>query len=83
MSYTKAEIDAFSKIRSKILGSRLFILLLLGIIAITLKLAGAVDWSWAWTTSPIWIGAIYFVIGLLEISCLGISYESQKSKGAS
>jgi hypothetical protein len=33
-----------------------------------LKLTGALDWSWVWVTSPLWIlGAFFFVIFLIVI----------------
>lgn len=29
---------------------------LLGIVFITLKLCGVIDWSWWWVTAPLWVG---------------------------
>jgi hypothetical protein len=36
-----------------------------------LKLAGSVEWSWTWVTSPIWIQisiSVVFVVGILILS---------------
>ncbi len=35
---------------------------LLTAIAAILKLAGAITWPWLWVMSPLWIGAIIFVV---------------------
>lgn len=39
---------------------------LLGVVFITLKLTGNIDWSWWWVTIPLWGGAaisfIFFVL---------------------
>lgn len=46
---------------------------LLGVVFVTLKLTGYIDWSWWWVTAPFWgglalfaaiflIGAVYIVI---------------------
>ena len=34
----------------------------LGILFITLKLLGKIDWSWWWVLSPLWIGAVIFLL---------------------
>jgi len=34
----------------------------LGILFITLKLLGKIDWSWWWVLSPLWIGALVFLL---------------------
>ena len=37
----------------------------LGILFITLKLVGVIDWSWWWVTAPIWGGlAVALVLGV-------------------
>lgn len=43
---------------------------ILGLIFVTLKLTGVINWSWLWVLSPFWIpfalvGAIAFVAGLV------------------
>lgn len=35
---------------------------LLAVAFIVLKLCGVIAWSWWWVLSPLWIGAILFVI---------------------
>lgn len=35
---------------------------LLAILFIALKLTGYITWSWWWVLSPLWIGAIIFVL---------------------
>lgn len=44
------------------LGSVLFVVFLV------LKLTDNIDWSWWWVFSPLWIGAILFVIGFLAVT---------------
>ena len=36
---------------------------LLGIVFVTLKLCGVIDWSWWWVTAPFW-GPIAFVVAI-------------------
>jgi hypothetical protein len=38
---------------------------LLGIVFVTLKLTGYIDWSWWWVTVPFWGGAALIVALLL------------------
>ena len=39
---------------------------LLGIVFVTLKLTGYIDWSWWWVTAPFWAGlAVMAVCGVL------------------
>lgn len=50
------------------------ILGLLGVVFVTLKLCGVIDWSWWWVTLPFWGGiavvlSILLIIGLVLISC--------------
>ena len=43
---------------------------LLGIVFITLKLIGIINWSWLWVLSPIWIPfAIWFVLVVVILVC--------------
>jgi hypothetical protein len=37
---------------------------LLGVVFVTLKLCGVIDWSWWWVTAPFW-GPIAFVVSVL------------------
>lgn len=38
------------------------ILPVLGLIFVTLKLIGKIDWSWWWITAPFWGGAILWIV---------------------
>ena len=40
---------------------------LLTIVFITLKLLGAITWSWWWILSPIWISALLVVLLLVAL----------------
>lgn len=40
---------------------------LLGVVFITLKLCGVIDWSWWWVTCPFWIPLIFATTFLLII----------------
>jgi hypothetical protein len=37
---------------------------LLGVVFVTLKLTGFIDWSWWWVTAPFW-GGLALVIGIM------------------
>lgn len=43
--------------------------IILGVVFITLKLCGVIDWSWVWVLAPLWISAglwmILFLIALV------------------
>lgn len=39
---------------------------------VVIKLAGVIDWSWAWVLSPLWLPPVFFASGLLLIA-LGIA----------
>lgn len=43
---------------------------LLTIVFITLKLLNAIDWSWWWVLSPIWISTAISVVLAILIICL-------------
>ena len=42
----------------------------LTIVFITLKLVGYISWPWWWVLSPLWVGAILLVVGVLLIVLL-------------
>lgn len=44
---------------------------LLGVVFVTLKLVGVIDWSWWWVTAPFW-GGLALVLAILGIGALGI-----------
>ena len=49
--------------------SSIGVLGLLGVVFITLKLTGVIDWSWWWVTCPFW-GGIALVCVILGITVL-------------
>jgi len=52
---------------------------LLGIVFVTLKLTGVINWSWWWVTVPFWGGiALGVVILLICILAIGIGEASKK-----
>lgn len=42
---------------------------LLGVVFITLKLTGYIDWSWWWVLAPFW-GSALFIVLLLTVAFL-------------
>ena len=42
---------------------------LLGVVFVTLKLTGYIDWSWWWVTAPFWGG---FVVALVMFAMIGM-----------
>lgn len=41
---------------------------LLGVVFVTLKLCGVIDWSWWWVTAPFWGGIALVIIVLMAVS---------------
>jgi hypothetical protein len=59
------------------------ILDLLGVVFVTLKLCGVIDWSWWWVTAPFWGGFVLLLAILLiaGIVWLGVAaYERVTSR---
>ena len=51
------------------------ILGLLGIVFVTLKLTGVIDWSWWWVTLPFWGGlALVLVIAAIAV-IIGVALD--------
>ncbi|MNP84202.1 hypothetical protein D3C76_1834110 [compost metagenome] len=49
------------------------VLALLGVVFVTLKLCGVINWSWWWVTAPFWGGlALVAAIWLAAIVVIGI-----------
>lgn len=44
---------------------------LLGVVFVTLKLTGVINWSWWWVTAPFW-GGFAIVLGALMV--FGVGY---------
>ena len=51
---------------------------LLTILFIGLKLTNYIDWSWWWILSPLWIGAIFFILIVGLIIWAAIVEDSNK-----
>lgn len=54
---------------------------LLGVVFVTLKLVGVIDWSWWWVTLPFWgpiVLALAVFFGLMGLMVLGIRKVKQK-----
>ena len=55
---------------------------LLGVVFVTLKLLGVIDWSWWWVTLPFWGGfALITAIGIVIGMVLVIAYTYDRLKG--
>lgn len=52
---------------------------LLGVVFVTLKLCGVIDWSWWWVTAPFWGGVALFLAVVLLIA-LGAVVAAAVSK---
>jgi hypothetical protein len=44
---------------------------LLGIVFITLKLLGKIDWSWWWVLSPLWGSVVLLILVFLVLLAVG------------
>jgi hypothetical protein len=44
---------------------------LLGVVFVTLKLVGVIDWSWWWVTAPFW-GGLALVLAIVGVGALGV-----------
>lgn len=53
---------------------------LLGIVFVTLKLCGVIDWSWWWVTAPLWGGAILALILLSLVFVCAVALDIKRSK---
>lgn len=40
---------------------------ILAIVFIVLKLTEVITWSWIWVLSPLWVGAVLFLLGLILV----------------
>ncbi len=52
---------------------------LLGVVFVTLKLTGYIDWSWWWVTMPFW-GGIVLVVVLVVLVLLFMLWKDKTSK---
>ena len=43
---------------------------LLGVVFVTLKLIGTIDWSWWWVTAPFWAG--FALVAAIEMAWLAV-----------
>lgn len=44
---------------------------LLGVVLITLKLCGVIDWSWWWVTSPFWGWSAVALLSVVVVFLIG------------
>lgn len=57
---------------------------LLGVVFVTLKLCGVIDWSWWYVTMPFWGGfaLILLILGLMGAGLLALhAYEAVRIRG--
>lgn len=59
---------------------RIGLLGVLTIIFVTLKLVGAINWSWWWVLSPVWIPIVLTVVVLISV---GLFFAETDSEGKS
>lgn len=81
MKPTDAQRDYYIRMRGSVVGSRLSMLGIAGIILVVLKIGGWVDWSWTAVLSPFWGGALYFVSAALGILAYGASVTLGRRDG--
>lgn len=54
---------------------------LLGVVFVTLKLVGVIDWSWWFVTMPFWFGfAIFFIIFFIALIADGSQSNTKSIK---
>lgn len=53
---------------------------LLGLVFVTLKLTGHIDWSWWWVTLPFWGGFIAIVVIMVTIAVASAIKPKRKRK---
>lgn len=53
---------------------------LLGVVFVTLKLCGVIDWSWWWVTAPFWGGFVLFASIIIVITVLAVRVDG-KTRG--
>ena len=59
---------------------------LLGVVFVTLKLCGVIDWSWLWVTAPFWAGfallfAILVIVGLVWLAIAATAFFATVTRG--
>lgn len=50
---------------------------LLGVVFVTLKLTGFIDWSWWWVTAPFW-GSFALIVVLAVIIIFATDYKHKR-----
>lgn len=48
---------------------------LLGVVFVTLKLCGVIDWSWLWVLAPFWVGLAVMVAIVLVVLVIAFLRE--------
>ena len=75
MQFLLSGVYSMSDAKSSSSSDGIGVLGLLGVVFVTLKLCGVIDWSWWWVTLPFWGGfALLLLIGLvLGVVWIGIA----------
>ena len=50
---------------------------ILGLIFITLKLCGIIEWSWLWVVSPFWISGILVICAVFTLAYIQAREENK------
>lgn len=55
---------------------------LLGVVFVTLKLTGFIDWSWWWVTAPFWgflaLAVVIYVVGMAAVALIHYLWRIKK-----
>lgn len=46
---------------------------LLGVVFVTLKLTGVINWSWLWVTAPFWGGFALLIIFIAIVAIIAVA----------
>lgn len=53
---------------------------LLGVVFVTLKIVGIIDWSWWWVTVPFWGGIAIFLVGAAVIMIIAADIDISNNR---
>jgi len=62
------EVEQMAKEKETKQSGGIGVLGLLGVVFVTLKLCGVINWSWWWVTAPFWGGIALVIIVLMAVS---------------
>lgn len=69
------------RVRGRSSGCGTFLLVLFAVF-LACKLAGVVEWSWWWVTSPLWLPPAAVMTGLLLLTIMGVGTYKAVSRSA-